>query len=63
MKTCLIAITPLVLVLTLPVALYAQETDPASVVRAAVDTFKAGDLDAALAFFADDAVYSWRGTP
>ena len=43
MKTCLIAITPLVLVLTLPVALYAQETDPASVVRAAVDTFKAGE--------------------
>ncbi|MBL7183256.1 MAG: nuclear transport factor 2 family protein [Anaerolineae bacterium] len=54
MKTRLITITTLVLVLTLPVAVYAQETDPAAVVLAGADSLNAGDVD--MAFFADDAV-------
>jgi hypothetical protein len=33
-----------------------QETDPAAVVIASVDTINAGDVDASLATFADDAV-------
>ncbi len=37
MKAHLIAITTLILVLALPVALYAQEADPAAVVNAAID--------------------------
>jgi hypothetical protein len=56
MKTHLIAITTLVVMLALPVALYAQETDPAAVVMAIVEPLNAGDIDAAMAFFADDAV-------
>ena len=36
----------------------AQETDPAAVVIASVDTISAGDVDASLATFADDAVVS-----
>ena len=55
MKTRLIAITMLVLVLALPVALYAQETDPMSVITAWQDAMNAGDADAALAWLADDA--------
>ena len=34
----------------------AQETDPAAVAIASVDTISAGDVDASLATFADDAV-------
>jgi len=56
MKTRLIAITTLVVMLALPAALYAQETDPAAVVMAIVEPLNAGDIDAAMAFFADDAV-------
>ncbi|MBL7183251.1 MAG: nuclear transport factor 2 family protein [Anaerolineae bacterium] len=56
MKTRLITIATLVLVLALPVALYAQETDPASVVTALYEACNAGDVDAALALFTDDAV-------
>jgi hypothetical protein len=56
MKTRLIAITTLVVMLALPVALYAQETDPAAVVMAEMEAVNAGDIDAALAFYADDLV-------
>jgi hypothetical protein len=56
MKTHLIAITTLVLMLALPVALYAQETGAAAVVNAAIDAWNAGDADALKALFADDAV-------
>lgn len=56
MKTRLITITTLVLVLALPVALYAQETDPAAVVTADAEALNAGDVDAAMALWADDAV-------
>jgi len=56
MKAYLIAVTTLILVLALPVALYAQEADPAAVVNAAIDAWNAGDVDALKALFADDAV-------
>jgi limonene-1,2-epoxide hydrolase len=56
MKTRLIAITTLVVMLALPLALYAQETDPAAVVTAAYEAWNAGDVDAYVALMADDAV-------
>ena len=56
MKTRLIAITTLVVMLALPVALYAQETDPVAVVTAMYEAFNAGDIDAFVALYADDAV-------
>jgi ketosteroid isomerase-like protein len=42
--------------LTLPMALYAQETDPETVVLAAFAAMNAGDVEGALAYYADDAV-------
>jgi hypothetical protein len=57
MKMFLITMMMLVVILALPLALNAQETDPAKVVTDHLVPFKAGDLDAALAYFADDAVY------
>jgi ketosteroid isomerase-like protein len=56
MKTRLIAMTMLVGMLALPLALYAQETDPAAVVTAYYEAALAGDIDAYLALVADDAV-------
>ena len=56
MKTRIMALTALVVVLSLPLGLYAQETDPAAVVRAMVDVFNTGDMDALMAFWADDSV-------
>jgi len=63
MKTRLIAITTLVLVLALPAALYAQETDPASVVKAASELLSAGDLEGFLALWADDGTFQLEGLP
>jgi LPXTG-motif cell wall-anchored protein len=57
MKKFLITIMVFAVIFTLPLALYAQETDPAKVVTDHVAAFKTGDLDAALAYYADDAVY------
>ena len=56
MKMHIVATTALVVMLALSVALYAQETDPASVVMAIVEPLNAGDIDTMMAFFADDAV-------
>lgn len=56
MKTRLITMMVLVVMLALPVALHAQETDLASVVLAGEDLLNAGDIDRTMAFFADDAV-------
>lgn len=56
MRTLLVAITTLVLALALPAALYAQEPDPAAVVIADAEAFNAGDINATMAFWADDAV-------
>jgi hypothetical protein len=56
MRTRIMAMTALVVLLSLPVALHAQ-TDPAAVAMAMVDAFNTGDMDAMMAFFADDAVF------
>ena len=56
MKTRLIAVATLIVVLALPGALYAQETDPVAVVNAMYEAFNAGDIDAFLALYTDDAV-------
>jgi ketosteroid isomerase-like protein len=61
MKARLIAITMLVGMLILPVALHAQEDDPATVVTAAYEAWNAHDVDAYLAFVADDAVVDIPG--
>jgi len=46
----------LVVTLTLPATLYAQDTDQASVVAALEEAMNAGDVDAAMVLFTDDAV-------
>ena len=56
MKMHIVATTALVVMLALSVALYAQETDPSSVVMAIVEPLNAGGIDTMMAFFADDAV-------
>jgi hypothetical protein len=56
MKTRLIAVTVVALVLALPMALDAQEADPASVVTALYEAFNAGDGDAAAEIYSDDAI-------
>jgi ketosteroid isomerase-like protein len=48
------------LIFTLPVALYAQETDPTSVVTALETAVNAGDVDAAVALLTDDIVFTMR---
>lgn len=56
MKTRIVALMALVVMLTLPPTLYAQETDPMSVVNAWHDALNGYDIDAALSYLADDAV-------
>lgn len=56
MKRLVIAVTVVVTMLALPVALHAQETDPVAVVTALYEAVNAGDVEAALALYADDAV-------
>jgi ketosteroid isomerase-like protein len=46
----------LLVVFAFPVALYAQEADPVTVINAANDAWNAGDVDALKALYADDAV-------
>jgi hypothetical protein len=55
MKTRIVALMVLVAMLTLPLVLYAQETDPMSVVNAWHDALNGYDIDAALSYFADGA--------
>ena len=55
-KKLLVVMVVLVVTLALPLVLHAQDTDPVSVVITSVDTCSAGDVDASLATFADDAV-------
>ena len=61
MKTRLIAIAMLVAMLALPLALYAQETDPAAVVTAYYEAALANDIDAFMALVAEDAVVDIPG--
>jgi hypothetical protein len=56
MKTRMILVVVLVVLFALPMALYAQETDPETVVMAAHDAMNAGDVEAALSYYAEDAV-------
>jgi len=56
MKTRIVAMTVLVVLLLLPVALHAQEADPAAVVIAMVEPLNTGDMDAMMGYWADDAV-------
>jgi hypothetical protein len=46
----------LALMLALPLALYAQETDTVAVVTAMYEAFNAGDIDAFLTLYAEDAI-------
>lgn len=61
MKTRLIVIATLVLMLALPLALNAQETDPAAVVTAYYEAALAHDIEAYLALMTDDAVVEIPG--
>lgn len=56
MKTRIVAMTVLVVLVLLPVALHAQQTDPEAVVMAIIDPLNAGDMDALMAYWTDDAV-------
>ena len=55
MKTQLLVLTVFVLVFVLPVAIYAQEADPVSMITSWNDAMNAYNADAVLAFLADDA--------
>ena len=63
MKTRIIAMMTLVLMLVLPAALYAQETDPVAVVTALYEAVNAGDVEAAVALFADGAIMNVPVSP
>jgi ketosteroid isomerase-like protein len=52
----MIAVVMLAALLALPVALYAQESDPMSVINPWVEALNAGDIDGALSYLADDVV-------
>ena len=55
MKRFVIAVMVGAAILALPVALYAQETDPLAIVNSWLERLNAGDVDAALSYLADDA--------
>jgi ketosteroid isomerase-like protein len=55
MKTRLIATTIVIAMLVLPAALHAQEPNPEAVVTAMYEAFNAGDIDAFLALYPEDA--------
>ena len=57
MKTRVTVLVALIVLLVLPAAIYAQETDPEAVVKAFFEAFNAGDVDSAVAYYADDAVW------
>jgi hypothetical protein len=56
MKARMVAVIVFVVLLALPVALYAQESDPMPIINAWVEALNAGDIDVALSYLADDAV-------
>ena len=58
MKIRWIVLASLTLMLMLPTVLFAQAMTPEEVVTAMIEAEKAGDLEAQIALFADDAVYS-----
>jgi ketosteroid isomerase-like protein len=56
MRIRLMAIMVLVLMLALPGTLLAQQSDPEALARSVFEALNAGDVEAALALYADDAV-------
>lgn len=58
-KGTFVILIAMVAILVLPAVLYAQGTDPAAVFTALADALNAGDVDAALALVADDAVLTF----
>jgi ketosteroid isomerase-like protein len=56
MKTRLTVFIVLALMLALPGTLFAQESDPEALARSVFEALNAGDVEAALALYADDAV-------
>jgi hypothetical protein len=56
MKTRLIVVTLVALVLALPGSLLAQESNPEALARSVYEALNAGDVEAALDWYADDAV-------
>lgn len=63
MKKLFITMLVLAAVLALPLALQAQETDPAAVVEGQAEAINAGDLEATMAYFSDDAVITLAYPP
>ena len=62
MKQQILALTLVLVLLALPMASLAEDTDPASVLNAMVAAYMAGDIDAAMAYYADDAVMTVTNT-
>lgn len=61
MKTRTMIALALLVLLALPNALFAQETaDPEAVIQGLMEAFNAGDVDASLAYYAEDAVVDIR---
>ena len=58
MKIRWIVLASMTLMLMLPTVLFAQAMTPEEVVTAMIEAEEAGDLEAQIALFADDAVYS-----
>ena len=58
MKTRWIVLASLTLMLMLPTVLFAQAMTPEEVVTAMIEAETAGDLEAGIALFGDDVVYS-----
>ena len=57
-KKMFIVFLAIVIIFALMSSLYAQETDPAKVVTAMADALSAGDIEATMALFTDDAIFS-----
>ena len=55
-KKLLITLMAFAVTLALPLALYAQETDTVAVVTAMYEALNAGDIDAFMALYAEDAI-------
>jgi len=55
-KKLLITMTAFAVMLALPLAVCAQETDPVAVVTAMYEALNTGDIDAFLALYAEDAI-------
>ena len=57
MKTRMLFLMVLAVMLILPAAIYAQETNPEAVVAAFFEAFNASDVESSVAYYADDAVW------